>query len=293
MDMQRNWQRRGFTLVELLVVIAIIGILVALLLPAVQAAREAARRTECTNKVKQLSLATHNFHDTFRKLPPAYNAVMGGNGGKQNGNTFVYLLPFVEQSTLYNTSIDPVNIACVPVLLSPPDNFIRARPVQAFLCPSAFNAVDGTWPGRTDWAIGHYGFNYMVFGGPNTVALSQTDSNWNRRSSMQFISDGTSNTLLFAERSAFFSDGTANLWCHGGWNPQYMPMFGYNGYYQLFQLRPVQAQAIPYYTQSPHSSTMNVGLADGSVRGVSANMSQLTWQYMILPQDGFAINIDN
>ncbi len=86
---------RGFTLVELLVVIAIIGVLVALLLPAVQAAREAARRSQCSNNFKQLALAVHNFHDTYQVLPPI-------SAGPGRASLFVHLLPFSEQSALYD-----------------------------------------------------------------------------------------------------------------------------------------------------------------------------------------------
>jgi prepilin-type N-terminal cleavage/methylation domain-containing protein len=87
--------RRGFTLVELLVVIAIIGILVALLLPAIQAAREAARRTQCTNNLKQLALAAHNFHDTYGGLPPIVS--------HSEGPTFFqHILPYIEQQALYD-----------------------------------------------------------------------------------------------------------------------------------------------------------------------------------------------
>ncbi len=87
--------RRGFTLVELLVVIAIIGILVALLLPAIQAAREAARRTQCSNNLKQLALSAHNFHDTYGGLPPIVSHSEGPT-------FFMHILPFIEQQALYD-----------------------------------------------------------------------------------------------------------------------------------------------------------------------------------------------
>src|SRR5262245_20109220 len=93
----------GFTLVELLVVLAIIGVLVALLLPAVQAAREAARRTQCSNNLKQFGLAAHTFNDTYGRLPPGGGAQGGGSGLSSStdfGSWLVYLLPYVEQTNL-------------------------------------------------------------------------------------------------------------------------------------------------------------------------------------------------
>jgi prepilin-type N-terminal cleavage/methylation domain-containing protein len=101
-----NRRRTGFTLVELLVVIAIIGVLVALLLPAVQAAREAARRSSCGNNLKQLAIAVHNFHDTRNHLPPggAVDQQPFGTAAAAWGSSwFVYILPFAEQSTLYES----------------------------------------------------------------------------------------------------------------------------------------------------------------------------------------------
>jgi prepilin-type N-terminal cleavage/methylation domain-containing protein len=97
---------RGFTLVELLVVIAIIGVLIALLLPAIQAAREAARRAQCANHMKQIGIAVHNFHDTYRGLPPT-NPYVVKSDGTQPGETGVLgiwaiLFPFIEQQSLYD-----------------------------------------------------------------------------------------------------------------------------------------------------------------------------------------------
>ena len=101
--------RRGFTLIELLVVIAIIGVLVALLLPAVQAAREAARRTQCSNNLKQLGIGLHNYHDISGRLPTNINVVVQTRSSgvtiandRNRASHLVNLLPFIEQKPLYD-----------------------------------------------------------------------------------------------------------------------------------------------------------------------------------------------
>src|SRR5215475_1598603 len=124
-------RRCAFTLVELLVVIAIIGILVALLLPAIQAAREAARRSQCVNNLKQLGIAIHNYHDTAGCIP------MGAfdmKNGWQQWSALACLLPYIEQSPLYN-ALNFTNMAGCD-----PNNLINTTGVRAgvngFLCPS-------------------------------------------------------------------------------------------------------------------------------------------------------------
>src|SRR5205809_315149 len=102
-------KRRGFTLIELLVVIAIIGVLIALLLPAVQAAREAARRSQCVNNLKQIGLAMHNYHSANDSLPPAGEAFsneypqFGWATGPQNFALKVRILPYMEQTNAFNS----------------------------------------------------------------------------------------------------------------------------------------------------------------------------------------------
>jgi len=128
--------RRGFTLVELLVVIAIIGVLVALLLPAVQSAREAARRSQCTNNIRQVALAVHNFHDTNNAVPPCVSdtPVAGSAtspGGFGTGWGFIpRLLPFMEQKALYDTINFTTNTCCNSMMLA------HNAKIGSLTCPS-------------------------------------------------------------------------------------------------------------------------------------------------------------
>lgn len=131
--MKNCGRRQAFTLVELLVVIAIIGILVALLLPAVQAAREAARRMSCSNNMKQLGLALHNYHDTFKVFPANFDGSL--NQGRISFSWIVHTLPFIEQGPLYNQfdfRVDPTNKFIDNNVNRP----LRQTVIAALACPS-------------------------------------------------------------------------------------------------------------------------------------------------------------
>ncbi|MFO0901864.1 MAG: DUF1559 domain-containing protein [Pirellulales bacterium] len=184
--------RAGFTLVELLVVIAIIGILVALLLPAVQAAREAARRMQCSNNLKQLALAVHNYHDTYNSFPYAY---------QQNVSLHARLLPYMEQS----------NVAALITYDLPwndPANAVALNTkVAAFVCPSDVNRLP-TNLGATNNYYGNIGTT-ILYRAPST---NPSNSNYgfpphngafSDGLAVRFadILDGTSNTALFSEKN--------------------------------------------------------------------------------------------
>jgi prepilin-type N-terminal cleavage/methylation domain-containing protein len=201
----------GFTLVELLVVIAIIGVLIALLLPAVQAAREAARRMQCTNKIKQLSLACHTYHDTYNAFISASGSVINAaaNGTYDRWSGLVFLLPFVEQTSLYarytsETAGSPSDTSGTPT--SNP----RAAVVVALLCPSDGNSLLklNDWPARTNYRM-CMGDSPVSFAGSNASAGATAYMNisWMRGCfgyrtwyNISSISDGTTNTALFSER---------------------------------------------------------------------------------------------
>jgi len=190
----------GFTLVELLVVIAIIGVLIALLLPAVQQAREAARRMSCSNNMKQLGIATHNYHDTFGALPPRQGGtVWSGNGGHPRWSGFVNLLPFIEQDNRY----DQIDSAGRHVWHGD-GNSGYVGEIDAFICPS-----DGLYsPTGPDRNAQYSPLNYgMNMGDNHTISFDSTRPDQNIRgifgylTNTQFrdITDGLSNTLMMSE----------------------------------------------------------------------------------------------
>ncbi|QDS89971.1 putative major pilin subunit [Rosistilla ulvae] len=201
-------KRRGFTLVELLVVIAIIGILVGLLLPAVQAAREAARRMQCGNNLKQLGLAYHNYHDTYNALP--WMRGLSNTGGRNDspigneetiGGT-VGLLPYLEQSALYDIISSNWTTGAATQPFGPPRDFFYYTPwtmnIPALRCPSAPEGLAyGSAEGRLNYAIN---LGDMI---ANSHANTNTRGMFGRRTNTKFrdVVDGTSNTLLIADRA--------------------------------------------------------------------------------------------
>lgn len=196
-------RQAGFTLVELLVVIAIIGILVALLLPAIQSAREAARRSQCFNNLKQMGLALQNYHDTYATFPPAFI-------NRQGWMLNTYLLPYMEQAALYDelNTRDPMDLATPATL-----NLARTV-ISGFVCPSDAWTV----PTQSKYAINGYTIamgNYLGVMGPQDFRCSANGATvnsvffMNSSIKMRDITDGTSNTFACTERAT-------NGKCRGG-----------------------------------------------------------------------------
>jgi len=206
-------KRRGFTLIELLVVIAIIGVLIALLLPAVQAAREAARRSQCVNNLKQIGLALHNYVSSQDALPPAGQSFSneypqyGWAEGPQNFSMKVRILPYMEQVQAFNSvnfAVSAIWNAGNPSIVDGKDiNFtIRHTKIASFVCPSDTNdpgTADPQLPGLSygeNRGMNRYNDNWYFTG----IAYFQGhDGARNKTVNFASIQDGLSNTAAFSE----------------------------------------------------------------------------------------------
>ena len=206
MALPRKTSKHGFTLIELLVVIAIIAILIALLLPAVQQAREAARRTQCRNNMKQIGLALHNYHSSFKMFPPAaiyrYSNVDNGGTEPLNFSWITMILPYFDQAPLYNS----INFS-VPFWPQTDSNGnrIASTLLPQLLCPSdpgygGANSHNIAW---TNYA-GSEGYDWHRRVGHRLSGIFEIMTSVRVRDCM----DGTSNTIMVGEVSAHgYQDG--------------------------------------------------------------------------------------
>ncbi len=316
--MNRSPRTRGFTLIELLVVIAIIAVLISLLLPAVQSAREAARRIQCTNNLKQIGLAMHNYHDAVGSLPP-------GVVGCCNGTWQVFILPYIEQGNLANSYnfftpryVDPSNVTVttgfINALLCPSDE--RSKPTSTALGAfngqvSAHNYV-ANW-GQTDIDQQNLLNGVAFMGAPFTFIAHYSNANHvdtpNKGMLTRFasITDGLSNTMLVSETVVGKGSDLRGLtwWADATGYTSFIPPNS-----SLFDLMySASACAYPFNNNTPcqiattqsglmtgarsrHPGGVNVTMADGSVRFVKNSVNIATWRALSSTKGGEVLSGD-
>jgi prepilin-type N-terminal cleavage/methylation domain-containing protein len=294
-------QRQGFTLIELLVVIAIIAILIGLLVPAVQKVREAAARTQCGNNLKQMAIALHNHHDTYRTFPSGglgwwmtnrvfANPTTPAGADQQTWGWAYQILPFIEQDVLWkNTN----------------DGLVGATPVKQYICPSLRGPTIFPYAG-VNRAMMDYVGNGGTYGGwwafdnvTNSIDGPFAPSGQQRR--LAQITDGTSNTLLIGEkyldRAICMTNSDCNDdqgWVDGwdndticfamGQNPSTGPV--------LTPQPDGRVGTCGLIFGSPHLSMMSV-FCDGSVHSINFSITPTNFQRLCSGTDGQPVDLSN
>ena len=281
--------RRGFTLVELLVVIAIIGILIAMLLPAVQAAREAGRRTSCKNNLHQIGIATHLYHDTHRQLPWATSG-FGGPGVGILRSGFVDILPYVEQDhkyVLYDRSLPythPANLA------------VTSQEISFYICPSMARRYPSCQVGRAQgsylWSVSSNTSGHAAPRDGMTV--------WQFDGTTSFGSciDGLTNTFLAGEThyniENYFCGATAEV--RGGlgeWATGY-PGYSQGGTVGVFNSRRLITGFDELWTfRSDHPGGAQFAMGDASVQFVKTVASPVVLRALVTRTGGEPASIQN
>ncbi len=299
-------RRRGFTLIELLVVIAIIAILIALLLPAVQQAREAARRTQCKNHLKQFGLALHNYHDVHLIFPPVSinpgsdtcDSVIPATSQIFNHTGYQMILPFLEQSAVYNginfslpSGEARHGTACtraVGTTVTPNPNIAAQDVVLSFMyCPSdplfdspktnAAGVYAGTRLHRTNYGFPTHAFEQQTVAAGGSRGQTYRGANaltkgiwWhNGAARIGEIKDGTSNTMMMTETVTRKSSASYGPY----WNAYTHTMYLVPSLEGINTLRAGLTLPYAWAVSSQHTGGVHILMADGSARFLSNNTS--------------------
>ena len=280
-------KKRGFTLIELLVVIAIIGILVGMLFPAIQAVRDAARRTDSTNRLRQFVLGAHNAESARQEFPPSI-CTMTGDRGYIRGSVFLHMLPYLEQQNLLEQTIDTGDYYGV-----------YRNKVNFFRNPC--DATEGSSGQITHTPWGDYGLigyaaNYQALG----CVQDNGSGGYDRQiKGMNNFVDGTSNTIMFMERymsmrnADYYSNNDNwyyNIWAYADdfwfhWNP--VALAYVTGPASKFQVNPSEgfetATVNPLLAHAPRSSGILISKADGSTKLLAAEIDPDIWWALCTP----------
>jgi len=297
-----RWRRHGFTLVELLVVITIIGILIALLLPAVQSAREAARRLQCSNNLKQMALAFHSYQVNWGVLPDAgkeknrcdNTTHTPGDAPRGHWNWMYQILPYIEQANLYD---------------EPNDITVQRTPVALYYCPTRRRPArypDDSGSARSDYAgcSGDVMIRHGVYRSNGAMGARRCDPPVD----FAMIRDGTSNTLLLGEKQQnpnYFgrSGGDNEPWCGSGLDTDQVRMAKLEHYEPI--AKRIGGPPAPDSDELPgepgvwsmkfgssHPGVFNGALADGSVRSIQFSIDPETFRRLCVRNDGLPVTID-